>query len=183
LFAGRQQHLPRLVGDAHEDQHAAARLQVLLGGIGALAGELIAQGGERRRKHAFDRNEAALDAERARLRGRILEAHGGGVARGHHHRVHAFGADGIHGNRQRQRRVDAARESHDDAGKIMFHDVVAHAQNERAIHALLIGELRGDGRGERHHATRRIAREFRKVRALEKRGRPCHDDSVRVHAE
>jgi hypothetical protein len=42
------------------------------------------------------------------------------VARRHHHRVHLVGAERIDRDGQRQRRVDAAREAHDDAGEAVL---------------------------------------------------------------
>ena len=97
--------------------------------------------------------------------------------------MHALGADGVHRDGERERRVDAAGEPHDDAGKVMLHDIVAHAQDERAIHALLIGKLGGDGGGLRCRAAVRIAREFHQMSALDKGRRARHQHAVRIHAE
>ena len=58
LVAGGQQHAAGLVRDRHQQHAAAARLDVLLGGIGLAAGELILQRLERRLEHVLDRDRA-----------------------------------------------------------------------------------------------------------------------------
>ena len=58
-------------------------------------------------------------------------------------------AESVHRDGERERRVDAAGEPHDDAGKAMFTHVVAHAERERAIDARFVRQLGCDGAGAR----------------------------------
>ena len=97
--------------------------------------------------------------------------------------MHALGAQSIHGDGERERGVDAAGEPHDDAGKAVLRDVVAHPHDERAVHALIIGELGGDGRRLRRDSPGRVAREFHHRGVFDKGGRARHEHAVRVHDE
>ena len=63
LVAGREQHAPCLVRQGHEQQHAAARLDVLLGGVRRPAGKFVLERRQRRLEHSFDREHAVLHAE------------------------------------------------------------------------------------------------------------------------
>jgi hypothetical protein len=47
----------------------------------------------------------------------IVQAHLGGVGRRHHHRAHLVGAQRIDGDGQRERRIDAAGQADQRAGK------------------------------------------------------------------
>ena len=110
----------------------------------------------------------------SRLRRGVVEAHLRRVARRHHHRVHAIGAERIDGDRQRQRRIDAAGQPEHDAGEAMLADVVAHAEHERAVDARFFGQRRLDVPRPRH---RRAVDEIdidRKESFLERR-RALHD--------
>ena len=97
--------------------------------------------------------------------------------------MHAIRAERIDGNRQRQRRVDAARKSHRDAGEAVLVDVVAHAQRERAIDAFLIAELRRDVAGDRNGDAAGVAIEFNQERALLEGRRALHDIGGGIHHE
>ena len=55
----------------------------------------------------------------------VLDAHGGGVVGRHHHRVHALGAERVDDDREHQRRIHAAREPEQHAGKFVLVHVVA----------------------------------------------------------
>ena len=92
------------------------------------AGELVLERRERRLEHALDGQHAVVHAERLRLLLRIIDAHLRGVARGHHHRLHALRPEGIDGDRQRQRRVHPARQPHHHPREAVLAHVVAHAR-------------------------------------------------------
>ena len=113
LVAGGQQHAAGLVGDRHQQQAAAAGLDVFFGGVRLAAGELLCKGLQRRGEHALDGDLAVRHAQRARLLRGIVAAHLRGVPRRHHHHLHAIRAQRIDRDRQRQRRIDAAGQAHD----------------------------------------------------------------------
>src|SRR5256886_1798591 len=112
LVAGGEEHPPGLVRDPHEQQHAAAGLDVLLRGVLRATRELALERRERALEHSLYGQHAALHAEHPGLLLCILEAHGRGIARRHHHRLHAVLAEGIHRDREREGGIDAAREPH-----------------------------------------------------------------------
>jgi hypothetical protein len=57
---------------------------------------------------------------------RVVQAHLRRVGRRHHHRAHLVGAERIDRDRQRQRRIDAARQADDRAREAVLAEVIAH---------------------------------------------------------
>ena len=63
--------------------------------------------------------------------------------------MHAVLAERIYSNSERECGIDATRQPENHTGEAVLADVVAHAQHQRAIHALGIGQLRRHGSGHR----------------------------------
>ena len=97
--------------------------------------------------------------------------------------MHARGAERIAGEREHERRIDAAREPDHDALEAVLADVVAHAEHERAPDAFLAAPAAAPGSPARGRSrssawTTSSGRE----RFLEGR-RAMHDAPVRVHGK
>jgi hypothetical protein len=58
--------------------------------------------------------------------------------------MHPLGPERVDRDRQRERRIHAAGQTHDHAGKTMLGDVVAHPEHQRAIDALLVRQFGRD---------------------------------------
>ena len=108
LVAGGEQHLAGLVGDAHEQHAAAARLNVLLRGVGRAPGEFVLQAPPSVASNMPSMEiSLCLTLQPRRLQRGVVLAHLRGVARGHRHRMHAIRAQRIDRDAQGQRRIDA----------------------------------------------------------------------------
>ena len=98
-----------------------------------------------------------LNAEPPGLFARVCNAHVAGVARGHEHRLHFTGAQGVHGDGQGERRVHAAGQAHHGAVKTVFVHIIADTEHDglvgaghrrRCCGALGTERLRGAGSGD-----------------------------------
>ena len=78
-------------------------------------------------------NLVVLHAEPAHHVARVVEAHLRGPGRRHHHAAHPLGTQRVDRDGQRQRRIDAAGQADDGAGKAVLAEVVGHAQLQRGI--------------------------------------------------
>jgi hypothetical protein len=128
--------LPVFVRDGHQQHAAATSLNILLGSIGRQAGEHIFQHVQRGLEHRLYRQHVVTDAEVVRLSRCVVAAHLRRVAARHHDGLHALGAERVDGDRQRQCRIDAARQPEHDARETILLDVVARTEHERSIDAL-----------------------------------------------
>jgi hypothetical protein len=133
--------VPARVGQAHPQDAAHPRLQVLRGqaglrepGGGELLAERVDDGGDR----DSDRVQAlALDQFLGVPDGMI-----GGVPAGQQHHMHVVRPDRIGGDRGRQRRVDAAGQAHDDGAEAVLVRVVPYAGDQRRVHLGGVGQPR-----------------------------------------
>ena len=89
-------------------------------------------------EHALDRYLAVLHLEPGRLLGRIVLAHLRGVARGHGHRMHAIGPQGVDRDAQGQCGVHASGQPEHHAREAVLIDVVARALDQGAVDAFLL---------------------------------------------
>ncbi len=126
-------------------------MQVLLGGVAAETGEGRGQGVHEGLDHRRDRQHAVGHAQGARLGLGVFQADLRGVAVRHHHRLHLPGAEGVHGDGQGQRRIDAAGEAEHHALEAVLAHIVAHPEHQRAVHAGLLAGQRRAGAGLRLH--------------------------------
>jgi hypothetical protein len=104
-------------------------------------------------EHRADRDHVVAHPDAARHLGGVVQAHLRRVRRRHHHRAHALGPERIAGDGERQRRVDAAGEPEQRAGKAVLVQVVARAQAQRAVDFGLQRQFGGDGAGDRVRAV------------------------------
>ena len=111
----------------------------------------------------------------------VLDAHGRGVARGHQHRPHPRRAEGVHGEGERERRVDAPREPDDRPGEAVLLHVVPDPRGERPVDALLDRQGLGDRPGPQPH--RRAGVDLERMEALHEGGRAQGHRAVGVHGE
>ena len=133
LVAGGDQQVAELVGEAHQQQAAHARLQVLLG-------DVALQPREQRRQRRLRPGDGRLDvhrvqphAQQPRRFGGVVEARRRGEPRRQPYAAHALRSQRIHGHRGGERRVDAARHAQQHAGKVVLPHVVAQAEHHRVV--------------------------------------------------
>ena len=129
LVAGGQHDRAELVRQRHQQGAADARLDVFFGGVFGPPGELGGQALLERIEHRRDRDLVVAHAQALGHVARVDPGDVGGVRRRHHHRAHLVGAQRIDRNGQHQRRVNAARQTQQRAGKAVFAQIVAHAQH------------------------------------------------------
>ncbi len=96
--------------------------------------------------------------------------------------MHALRPERVHGEREHDRRVHAAREADDHAREGVLVHVVAHAQHDRAPHALLARRQRRQALRLEVDALVRLDHVHAGERCLEGR-RPVHDAAADVHRE
>ena len=105
-------------------------------------------------KRRFNRQHAILDAQMFGLRLGFAQADIGGIARRQHHRRDLVGAKRIDRQRQRQRRIDAAGQPKQHAGKVIFVDIVANPAHQSCVHARLARTILLDRPSVRGEAAR-----------------------------
>src|SRR5215472_9601449 len=82
------------------------------------------------------------DPKTSRHIARIGDTMLGRVRPGHSDSGHVLSADGLHGNRSNERRIDAAAQSNQDSLESALTDIVSCTEHESAIHGLmLVGEI------------------------------------------
>ena len=131
LVARRQHNGTRLIGQRHQQRAANAGLNVFFGGVFCQAFKLGRQGLFETLKQGGNRNFVVTHTQALDHVTRIDPADVRGVGRRHHHRVDVVGPDGIHRNRQHQRRIDAAGQPQNRAFKAVLAQIVAHTQHQR----------------------------------------------------
>ena len=137
LVAGRQHQAPLLVRDRHEQHPAAARLDVLLGDVLGKARKQLRKRVAHRLHHAGDGQHFVLRAQPPGLTFGLLNTDGKRVAIRHHDCEHAIRAQGVHGQRKGERRVDPARKSQNDVLEAALSHVVTNPRHERAVDLLV----------------------------------------------
>ena len=142
------------------------------------------QRAERRFEHRLDRDHVVAHAERcAPARAASSMAHLRRVARRHHHGVHAIGAERVDGDRERERRIDAARQAEHDAGEA----VLARRSRARRARARCRRSPPSDGcrldAPAAARACRRTQIELDDVEIFLERRRALHDFARRVDHE
>ena len=103
----------------------------------------------------LDRDLERLDAEVGGDSPGVLLCFRAGMGRGHDHAGDPLGAEGVDREQRDERRVDAARERQPDMPEAVLGDVVAQAEDERAVDLGEVGERLGDraGAGESRSQT------------------------------
>ena len=148
LVAGREHEPAKLVGERHQQVAADPGLEVLLGQVGLVTGEL---GVECLRVGVHDGLDPQLvraDAQRGGECARVVLGGGGGVGGGHDRRAHALGAERVGGQAGDERGVDPPGEAEDDVGEAVLLDVVAQSEHQRRVDLGLFGRDRlGQARG------------------------------------
>jgi hypothetical protein len=155
-----------------------ARLDVLLGRVLREARELAGELRAERVDHRRDRDLVVAHADAPGHLARVDPRGVGRVARRHHHRMDAIGPERVDRHRERQRRVDATRQSDDRAGESVLAEIVVHAEHERAIDLLGERQVGQHGRGTRHRAV-----EVEHLECLDEVGHLRHDAARRVEHE
>ncbi len=97
--------------------------------------------------------------------------------------MHTIGAEGVHGDGQRQRGINTSRQTHHDAGEAVFVDIVAHTEHQRAVNTRLVAQLRRDRPRLRHDLATTLPHEFDGVDTLLVSGRAHDDAAVGIHDE
>ncbi len=188
LVARGENQMTMGVRQRHQQRPADPGLQVLRGKAGEAAGA-----GQRAVKgvhHRLDRDHGVHDAGApGQLRG-VVHGTGRGVHRRHRDRVHPAGAEGVHGDRGDQRRVDTAGQPQHDRGEPVLADVVAGAGDHRGVELSggvqpvsyrgRAGDEGGDGFARQHDAGHRhrgaVARVHRPGRVARCTGRQVEVD-------
>ena len=117
-------------------------------------------------KRAFNGNATKRDTQRPRLRLGINRADLGAIARRHRHRFNPIRAQGVRGDRQRQRGVNTAGQTDQYSRKTILLNIIANPAHQSPIHHCLgigtwghITRQRGQRlavTNKRHDAQRRL---------------------------
>ena len=105
-------------------------MQVFFGGVFGQTRKLRSQRGAKLSKQFGNRDFVVAHLQASHHIARIDPADVLRVGRSHHHCPHFVSAQRIDGQRQDQGRVDAARQTQNDARKTVFANVVANAQHQ-----------------------------------------------------
>ena len=138
FVAGRHQHRAEFVGQRHEQRSAHAALHILFG-------DVARSPGEERREHGFEtaRRQARSAGCRSETPSALAQSAASSsddlrrIAIGHHDAVDARRPQRIDRQRRGERRIDAARQPHDDAGKAVLLDIFAQPQHAGGVIGLV----------------------------------------------
>ena len=178
LVAGGQHDRPGLVRYGHQQGAAHPRLDVFLGGVPGPAAELARQHRQQRIERRSDRPLVVAHREPPHHVARVDQADRSRIRRRHHHRPHARRAERVDRQRERQRRIDAAAEAQQHAGKAVLLDVVAQPEGQCAVGLLLEAAELGARAG-----LRNAVGEVGEVHALDELRRKLHQAPVAVEHE
>ena len=153
LVAGRQQQVPVLVGQPHEQRAAHAGLQVLRRDAGELDRAVV------RVDHRRDRDDGVVQPGRLARSSASAERVLAGVLRRQPDAVHAVGAERVDGEGGDHRGVDAAGQAEHDRGHAVLVDEVAQPQHQRPPDLLAVAQRLGDRAGPRLERGHRLLRE------------------------
>ena len=133
LVAGGQQHMAELVGQRHQQQAPRAGLNVFFRDVAVAAFEQGGQHGVEGVHGGLDRHAFQPGAHEGRRFGGVLQAVGGGIGRGHHHRQHTVRPQGVDRDGGGKGTVDTARQAQNHTGKTVLVHVIAEPQHHGAV--------------------------------------------------